>query len=440
MRKHLIRAIFACTFLLLFPALLTYASTDRLLAPSDNAPTAWLSARRGSSAFTHDLRVVLVIPASIDADAVTVTLSFVGSDPPDTVRKQLSELTIYRTVKAGGVVYAAAEDASIRILTLEGLADGGYQSVTLTLTCDNTTLHRATQSAEAIGKAADLTLLPWDSSLTDWMSALPDSRSLADLTIPGTHDSGADYNSGITSAYSRCQSLSIADQLSAGVRFLDIRLKLQDGGLNVYHGVVDQHLTFDEVLADCKAFLTAHPGEVILMSIKQEDDDNASFPSAIAEMIAEDSALWYTQNRLPTLGEVRGKIILVRRYSGAAIGINCADNWADSTDFSMNNGVSMQVQDYYSLGSSSNLEVKWSKIQTLISTAAGSDRTFCLNFTSGYTSGLFGLPNITAVSDYVNPKLTAYFATLPQGGYGTFAIDFITPEIAAALIATNFPG
>ena len=301
-------------------------------------------------------------------------------------------------------------------------------------------VHQAAQTAEALGDAADLTLMPWNGSLTDWMGALPDARSLAELTIPGTHDSGADLD-GALSKYYKCQSLSIGDQLTGGVRFLDIRLKLEDGGLNVYHGAFSQELSFDEVLADCKAFLTSHPGEVILMSIRDEADSNDSaFAAAIADAMNEDSGLWYTANRIPTLGEARGKIVLVRRYPHASIGINCSDNWADNAAFTMQNGVSMQVQDNYQLSNQSERESKWNKIVTLAETAARADHTFCLNFTSGYVSGMFGIPDITTVSDYINPKLSEYLSALPQGGYGTYAIDFITPEIASALIATNFPG
>lgn len=438
MKKHLIRVVLVLTCLLLFPALLTYADSNRLLTPADDSPAAWLSARKGDAAYTHDLRVVLVLPANSDSEKLSVTLTFDGTNPPDTLEMPVAELPLYRTVTAGGNSYSAAEGAFIRIMTVEGLADGSYSSLTLTLSADGKVVHRSTQSAEAIGAAADLTLLPWDSSLTDWMAALPDSRSIADLTIPGTHDSGADLD-GTLSQWTKCQSLSIGDQLSSGVRFLDIRLKLQEDVLNVYHGIADQELSFDEVRADCKAFLEAHPGEVILMSIKQEDENNASFPSAIAAAIAKDPDLWYTSNKLPTLGDVRGKIVLLRRYAGASIGFNCWDDWVDNTAFTMNRGVSMKVQDYYSLGDSSNLTAKWNEITTLATTAAKSDNTLCLNFTSGYTSGLFGLPNITAVSGDINPKLLSYAESLPQGGYGVFAIDFITPEIAAQLIATNFP-
>ena len=35
----------------------------------------------------------------------------------------------------------------------------------------------------------------------------------------------------------------------------------------------------------------------------------------IAEIISEDESKWFTENRIPTLDEVRGKIVLVNRYS-----------------------------------------------------------------------------------------------------------------------------
>jgi 1-phosphatidylinositol phosphodiesterase len=437
---HALRVILILAALcILFSLLSASAGSTKPLAPQDDAPTAWLSARAGSAVGLHDLRVVLIIPKGTDASGVTVTLSFDGANAPETVTRTLSDLTLYRTLRAGENLYTAAEGATMRVLTLTDLTDAAYTSLTLTLTKGDSTVYTATQTAEVLGDGAGLLLTPWNHSLTDWMSEIPDNRSLADLTIPGTHDSGADLD-GALSQWTKCQSLSIGDQLSSGVRFLDIRLKLQEDGLNVYHGIADQELSFDEVRADCKAFLEAHPGEVILMSIKQEDENNASFPSAIATAIAKDPDLWYTTNKLPTLGDVRGKIVLIRRYAGASIGINCWDGWADNTDFTMNNGVSMKVQDYYALEKSSNLSVKWDKITTLATTAAKEDNTLCLNFTSGYTSGLFGLPNITAVSGDINPKLLSYAETLSQGGYGVFVIDFVTPEIASALIATNFPG
>lgn len=270
----------------------------------------------------------------------------------------------------------------------------------------------------------------WDGDAGNWMGKLADETPLYDLTIPGTHDSGASY-AGLLGV-GQCQSLSIADQLACGVRYFDIRLKLKGDSLDVYHTFIDQKLSFQTVRTACKEFLAEHPDEVILLCIKEEDDDNAQFAQAVEKAIEADSDLWYTENALPTLGEVRGKIVLFRRFDDSELGINCRNGWADNTVFTMENGVTIHVQDYYSLEIARNIDAKWEKFTAHADTANCTD-ALCINFASGYT----GLGNITAVSDQINPKLTTYFAT-KKGSFGTILCDFITPDLAALLISTNF--
>ena len=53
----------------------------------------------------------------------------------------------------------------------------------------------------------------------NWMSMLPNSTKLKDVSIPGTHDLGARYGGDIVEA----QSWTVKEQLNAGIRFLDIR-------------------------------------------------------------------------------------------------------------------------------------------------------------------------------------------------------------------------
>ena len=59
----------------------------------------------------------------------------------------------------------------------------------------------------------------------DWMGALPSHLRLDALTIPGTHDSGATRGG----TWVTCQEMTIAEQLAAGVRHLDIRVRLHGG-------------------------------------------------------------------------------------------------------------------------------------------------------------------------------------------------------------------
>lgn len=56
------------------------------------------------------------------------------------------------------------------------------------------------------------------------MSYIPKDVRLKDLIIPGTHDSNTTIlNSKLLVPFSQCQKLNIFEQLSFGVRYLDLR-------------------------------------------------------------------------------------------------------------------------------------------------------------------------------------------------------------------------
>jgi hypothetical protein len=60
---------------------------------------------------------------------------------------------------------------------------------------------------------------------SNWMSYMPDIE-ISRLSIPGTHDSGAREFSDITpDSAVITQTLTIREQLDAGVRYLDIRCR-----------------------------------------------------------------------------------------------------------------------------------------------------------------------------------------------------------------------
>ncbi|MER7762069.1 phosphatidylinositol-specific phospholipase C [Streptomyces sp. NPDC097619] len=150
----------------------------------------------------------------------------------------------------------------------------------------------------------------------DWMGALPDATPLPRLTIPGTHDSGA-LHGGL---YVACQTVGIAAQLDAGIRFLDVRCRLTGGSFAIHHGSFYQHLMFGDVLVSCWNFLAAHPGETVLMRVKQEysGESDAAFRAVFDDYL--DNRGWRPLFRigsgLPTLGEARGKVVLLADNGG----------------------------------------------------------------------------------------------------------------------------
>ena len=159
----------------------------------------------------------------------------------------------------------------------------------------------------------------------DWMKYIDGDKTLAQFTIPGTHDSGSKE-----CTVGSCHDVDIDWQLKNGVRFLDIRLKLEDGDFRVHHGVMDANLTFNQVLQWSKDFLRSHPSECIIMSIKNEGDtevDGKYFHTELENNFIKSSSwssLFYTGTSIPKLDDVRGKIVLFRRYGSSSLGINAS--------------------------------------------------------------------------------------------------------------------
>lgn len=149
-----------------------------------------------------------------------------------------------------------------------------------------------------------------------WMSQLPDGALLRELTVPGTHNSGAGHGG----PWSECQNTAIADQLASGIRFLDIRCRLFEGSFTIHHGPSYQHLNFDDVLGSCRDFLASHPSETILMRVKQEYSEESAEQFRLVFEDYLDNRGWRSLFRLdpalPDLGTARGGIVLLGDSDG----------------------------------------------------------------------------------------------------------------------------
>ncbi|KAG6864559.1 hypothetical protein C0991_008672, partial [Blastosporella zonata] len=125
---------------------------------------------------------------------------------------------------------------------------------------------------------------------------------------------------------SQCQERStpLDAQLQSGIRVLDIRLAIINSRLIAYHGIYPQRTSFQEILSIIHKFLTSPSTcrETIVMSIKQEDFEKHSYLEfsllVHKEMFNGPGGrdMWYLQNRIPTLGEVRGKVVMFSRFGG----------------------------------------------------------------------------------------------------------------------------
>ncbi|HLK60484.1 MAG TPA: phosphatidylinositol-specific phospholipase C domain-containing protein [Chthonomonadaceae bacterium] len=271
-------------------------------------------------------------------------------------------------------------------------------------------------------------------SLNNWMASVTQSQSLSALSIPGTHESCALYDHA-TAGYTQCQWLSIPDQLLNGIRFLDIRPTYEVDGkkFEITHGGYDQNITLAEVQTQVIDFLMANPSEVVLMNIQQEYStaSNQDFVDRFDSVVQGYENYWFFDERIPTVEEARGRIVLIRAYDPNAFDPSNPTNggWLTNKGIPFNgfniNGISsnnyFQTQNYWNAWESD----KKTAIKAWL--PAPMSGQIVLNFLSYAHGGATPGRNAEAM----NPDIFAYIQGIdPSRCLGVLPMDF----------ATNTPG
>ena len=285
-----------------------------------------------------------------------------------------------------------------------------------------------------------------DPALADWMSPLGDDQPLSLINIPGTHDSGTRC---IFPAYIfQDQDTSVARQLENGYRYLDVRVALNKAGddLVIVHAfgacrtgaaLWSGALTYDDVMNDALAFLAAHPRETVIFCVKPErsGDDAAAVAALLEQKVSQSPERWFTENRIPTLGEVRGRIVLCRRYE-SSLGLNF--NWDDQGDAAVLDDpvavagmdtFTLAVQDRYHYG----VADKWNAVQYALQNTTAAENAFCLNFLS---TAQGKLPHPRRFAAELNELFLAEELTAGSR-YGVILFDFADGALAQKVIDTN---
>lgn len=284
---------------------------------------------------------------------------------------------------------------------------------------------------------------------TNWMSFIPDQWTLGAFSIPGTHETCARFETVPDTAI--CQTLTLPEQLAAGVRFFDIRCRHINDVFTIHHGIDFQNLTFGEVLESVTEFLDANPSETVIMSVKEEW--NASgvtrpFWQTFEAYHAADLSRWHVGETVPALGAVRGKIVLVRRFptSGTVRGLDALTGWSSNVPATMNVGTSLRVQDWYRLPDlePASFDAKWALVRSLVQEAVAegiADTPTRVNFLSGHDRNFLGIPRgIIALADDMNQRLRLQFLAEPKCHGGALLVDFVTPALARQVYLSSIPG
>lgn len=160
-----------------------------------------------------------------------------------------------------------------------------------------------------------------------WMKYVDGNKYLDELSIPGTHDSSTcsvDNDTEPQTSLAKCQQDYIPTQLLEGIRYFDIRLGKNDknGDPGIDHGICyllkkdGGFIHLSDVIGYFKTFLNENPSEALIMLVSRGNDEatDESVTTAFANVMGNNSDLFYTSSHVPTLNEVRGKIVLLRRF------------------------------------------------------------------------------------------------------------------------------
>jgi 1-phosphatidylinositol phosphodiesterase len=159
-----------------------------------------------------------------------------------------------------------------------------------------------------------------------WMAKIPDDVHITSLSIPGTHDTMT-YQIG--SEQLQCQNWNLSMQLNSGLRYIDIRARLRDDELHIYHANGYTGFSYEQVLLDTFSFLDANPSETILMRLKDEGNpigtnNTLSFEDAVnyhhfsspatAQGAGKHLHKYDFAAPIPTLGALRSKIFILQDF------------------------------------------------------------------------------------------------------------------------------
>ncbi|WP_051818247.1 hypothetical protein [Kitasatospora sp. NRRL B-11411] len=124
------------------------------------------------------------------------------------------------------------------------------RAATATETATRTAAAVTPRAVPGTAAAAVTGSTPGGQPTADWMGRLDAARPLLGLTVPGTHDSCCTDPAHGTE-WSHTQNWGVPEQLTQGVRFLDIRCNGLQGTadeLGVYHSDAYQYVRLQDVL------------------------------------------------------------------------------------------------------------------------------------------------------------------------------------------------
>lgn len=206
-------------------------------------------------------------------------------------------------------------------------------------------------------------------------------------------------------------------------------------------------MDMESVLAHCYRFLNENPSETIVFQFKNDSGKEMEkcFDNLYNTYISKNRDKWFLENRSPSLGEARGKIVLIRRckmadkkeYTDLNTGIDFS-GWVEQ-DTAVPEPLTLKagkmdfiIQDRYKY----KPVPRW---QACILPFLDSMKPFDGTYIIDYLSTAGGLKGPYNNSKYINPAFMRYPLNKDKY-YGMIYMDFPTKELTEKIISSNFNG
>lgn len=365
----------------------------------------------------------------------------------------------------------------------------------------------------ASAATTDASMLSADNlNAKNWMSGIADNRYIYEINLPGTHDSATAYCKNSTNnfvrifgfpvfdveKYAKTQTLTLSEQLNAGVRYFDLRFSAGNGKLLLCHGnnkkaapvniavkileffnpklalsavagypffTLDTEfyayedeecttlLTCDSALKQVKDFLEENPSETVILTVKKENGDSQEYIKLLKEQIemlktqinpSTREPYLYTENgngvytKMPTISEVRGKIVLMTPdYEELGVGdMLDAKNDAGQTEFM---GVTFHYENHWSAPADEKVQYVSNFVKDFSSEMSKNSEQHLASANVMKTNAN-NLPKQSPyeVAEKVNTALYSQNKLAYGHYYGWIMGDFMTEEICRTIWQTNY--
>lgn len=291
-----------------------------------------------------------------------------------------------------------------------------------------------------------------------WMKNLPDTQPLSHVSIPGTHDSGtvnAEDAVDLNISAARTQKYYIDQQLAVGVRFFDIRCgedSATAGDPSIYHTVVcydndDQELRLSKVMQYYDEFLTQNPSETVIVLISRvSGGSDKVITQAMERHIKANPDRFWDGDVVPSVGEARGKIVIMRRFDLYDHTLDTSKFGLDLTKWDENDYKDAKkappvdkdaspvtwVQDHWNC--TGKIKIKYVE-DTLDQARTIDENAYLINYVS------CSLRNPFSAAQYMFDELddNVHIANTQPEFLGILPMDFIDARWAKTIYQKNFP-